>query len=31
VETQEGPSAIEQLMDVINKEFEQGSVEDISI
>jgi DNA-binding response OmpR family regulator len=30
VETQEGPSAIEQLMDVINKEFEQGSgVEDI--
>ena len=30
VETQEGPSAIEQLMDVINKAFEQGSgVEDI--
>ena len=30
METQEGPSAIEQLMDVINKAFEQGSgVEDI--
>jgi CheY-like chemotaxis protein len=30
VETQDGPSAIEELMDVINKEFEQGSgVEDI--